>query len=139
MSHTGVTTRMKKTIGITLSGAASALILVGGLTAAPARAGSMAEWTHPSAAVLAAGKKLAFNRKKGNCLACHQIDDGTDPGNVGPPLVHVKKRYPDFAKLRAQIWDATANHPNSVMPPFGRNRILTNKEIDEIAAYIWTQ
>ena len=25
---------------------------------------------------IAEGKKLAFDRKKGNCLACHMIDDG---------------------------------------------------------------
>lgn len=138
MSHTRETNRMKKTIGTTFAAAASILLLAGGLGGVPAVAHAAAvDITSP--AVIAAGKKLAFSRKKGNCLACHEIADGKDPGNVGPPLVHVKKRFPDFAKLRAQIWDATANHPKSVMPPFGRNRILTNKEIDEIAAYIYTQ
>ncbi len=137
MSHTGESNRMKKTIGITLASAASVLFLAGALAGTAPAAHAAADTAQTSAT--AAGKKLAFNRKKGNCLACHQIDNGKAAGNVGPPLVRIKKRYPDFAKLRAQIWDATANKPSSVMPPFGRNRILTNKEIDEIAAYIYTQ
>ncbi|GBE10351.1 cytochrome c [bacterium BMS3Abin12] len=137
MSYTGESNRMKKTIGITLASAASVLFLAGALTGTAPAAHAATDTTQAS--VIAAGKKLAFSRKKGNCLACHQIDDGKAPGNIGPPLVHIKERYPDFAKLRAQIWDATANYPKSIMPPFGRNRILTNKEIDEIAAYIYTQ
>ncbi len=137
MSNTGESNRMKKTIGITLASAASVLFLAGALTGAAPAAHAAMDTGRTSA--IAAGKKLAFSRKKGNCLACHQIDDGKAPGNIGPPLVNIKERYPDFAKLRAQIWDATANYPNSIMPPFGRNRILTNKEIDEIAAYIYTQ
>ena len=32
------------------------------------------------------GKKVAFDRKKGNCLACHMIAGGELPGNIGPPL-----------------------------------------------------
>ena len=36
---------------------------------------------------IAEGKKLAFDRKKGNCLACHMIDDGELAGNSGPPLI----------------------------------------------------
>ncbi len=137
MSHTGESNRMKKTIGITLASAASVLFLAGALAGTAPTAHAATDAARTSA--IAAGKKLAFSRKKGNCLACHKIDDGKAPGNVGPPLVQMKARYPDFAKLRAQIWDATADHPNSIMPPFGRNRILTNKEIDEIAAYIYTQ
>ena len=36
------------------------------------------------------GKKLAFDRKKGNCLACHMIDDGELACNSGPPLIAMK-------------------------------------------------
>jgi len=84
------------------------------------------------------GKAVAFNRKKGNCLACHAMDDGTLPGNIGPPLVGMKARYPDKAKLRAQIWDSTVANPNTIMPPFGRNRILSDDEIDQITEYVYT-
>lgn len=54
-------------------------------------------------AMIDAGKKITFDRKKGNCLACHQIDGGNLAGNVGPPLVAMKSRFPDKAKLHMQI------------------------------------
>jgi sulfur-oxidizing protein SoxX len=84
------------------------------------------------------GKAVAYNRKKGNCLACHMMDDGTLPGNIGPPLVAMKARFPEKAKLRAQIWDATVANPNSIMIPFGRNRALSEEEIDQIVEYVYT-
>src|SRR5674476_625978 len=92
-----------------------------------------------SAEEQADGRSLAFDNKKGNCLACHAIPG--DPkaeaaGNIGPPLVNMKERYPDRAKLRAQIWDATAVKPDSVMPPFGKNKILTEPEIDLVTDYV---
>ena len=59
-----------------------------------------------SADDVAEGKKVAFDRKKGNCLACHMMSDGALPGNIGPPLIAIKARFPDKAALREQIWDA---------------------------------
>jgi sulfur-oxidizing protein SoxX len=85
------------------------------------------------------GRTLTFDNKKGNCLACHALPGepkAEAPGNIGPPLVKIKERYPDRAKLRAQIWDATVVNPNSSMPPFGRNKILTEQEIDLVTDYI---
>jgi len=87
---------------------------------------------------LAAGKDLAMARDKGNCLACHAIADGELPGNIGPPLLYMRQRFPDKNELRAQIWDPTARNPDTVMPPFGRHRILTDEEIDLIVDYIQT-
>jgi sulfur-oxidizing protein SoxX len=58
------------------------------------------------------------------------------PGNIGPPLVNIKERYPDRAKLRERIWDETAVNPDSVMPPFGKNKILTEQEVDLVTDYI---
>ena len=84
------------------------------------------------------GKELAFNRKKGNCLACHQIEGGTLAGNIGPPLVAMKARFPDFNKLRAQINDARINNPNTIMIPFGPNAVMSQKEIDLVAKFIYT-
>jgi sulfur-oxidizing protein SoxX len=84
------------------------------------------------------GKNLAFSRKKGNCLACHAMDDGTLAGNGGPPLVAMKARFPDIDVLKAQISDATVRNPNSIMPPFGRHGILSKGEINKIAAYVHT-
>ncbi len=88
------------------------------------------------AADIKAGKELAFNKKKGNCLACHQIEGGKLPGNIGPPLVAMKARFPDRAKLRAQIYDARKNNPNTIMPPFGPHAILSDSEIDKITTFI---
>jgi len=91
-----------------------------------------------SADAVADGKKVAFDRKKGNCLACHAIEGGSMAGNIGPPLVAMKARFPDKAKLRAQIWDATAKNANSMMPPFGKHKILSEKEIDQVVEFVST-
>lgn len=91
-----------------------------------------------SADAISDGKKVAFDRKKGNCLACHAIAGGSLPGNIGPPLIAMKARFPDKAKLRAQIWDSTATNPNTIMPPFGKHRILSEKEVDLVTEFIFT-
>lgn len=88
------------------------------------------------------GQALTFDRNKGNCLACHAIPKEpkvTSPGNIGPPLVGIKERFPDRAKLRAHIWDATAVNPHTAMPPFGKNKILTEPEIDRVVDYIYSK
>jgi len=90
------------------------------------------------AGTVAEGKVIAFNRSKGNCLACHMIEGGESPGNVGPPLIAMKARYPEKEVLRAQIFDATAFNPDSAMVPFGKNRVLTEDEINKVTDYIWT-
>ena len=82
------------------------------------------------------GRKIALNRRKGNCVACHVIEEATLPGNVGPPLFAMKARFPDKARLREQIWDATKMNPKSLMPPFGRHEILTEDEIDKVVEFI---
>lgn len=82
------------------------------------------------------GKKISFDTKKGNCLACHMIMGGEMPGNIGPPLIAMKARFPDVAKLRAQIADPREMNPNTIMPPFGAHGILTDDEVDKVVAYI---
>ena len=84
------------------------------------------------------GKDLTFNRKLGNCIACHLIPGGDQPGNVGPPLIAMKARFPDKAKLRAQIYDATETNPHSIMPPFGRHGVLSDTQVDKITDYIYS-
>jgi len=110
----------------------SSALLMGSLTFLGVTSASASE------ATIAEGKKLAFNRKLGNCLACHAIAGGSLPGDIGPPLIAMKARFPDKAKLRAQIWDATAKNPNSIMPPFGRHDMLSDKQIDKITDYIYS-
>ena len=87
---------------------------------------------------IAKGKELAFDRKKGNCLACHQIEGGTLAGNIGPPLIAMKARFPDYDKLRAQIYDARNNNPNTIMIPFGPHAVMSGKEIDLVTKFIHT-
>jgi sulfur-oxidizing protein SoxX len=84
------------------------------------------------------GKELSFNRKKGNCLACHQIEGGSLAGNIGPPLIAMKARFPDYNKLRAQIYDARTNNPNTIMIPFGPHAVMSEKEIDLVSKFIYT-
>ena len=84
------------------------------------------------------GKALAFERRKGNCLACHIIEGGELAGNYGPPLLMMEARFPDREVLRAQIWDASIRMPSTRMPPFGRHRILTEDEIDLVVDFILT-
>jgi len=93
------------------------------------------------AARVATGARLAHEVNKGNCLACHAMP--TDPSavtsaNIGPPLVGVRARFPDRQQLRRQIWDASVANPDTVMPPFGKKRILTAEEIDLIVDYLYT-
>jgi sulfur-oxidizing protein SoxX len=90
-------------------------------------------------ASVAAGEKLAFARDKGNCLTCHVIKGGDAPGNVGPPLVDMKQRFPNRKKLFAIIYDETRRNPQTVMPPFGRNLILTKQEINDIIDFLYTR
>lgn len=87
---------------------------------------------------LAEGKKLAFDKKKGNCLACHLIAGGDQAGNIAPPLVVMKARFPDKAVLRAQIHDARTKNPNTIMIPFGPHGVLSEAEIDKVVDFIYT-
>jgi sulfur-oxidizing protein SoxX len=84
------------------------------------------------------GKAVSYNRKQGNCLACHAMGDGALPGNIGPALVNIKLRFPNKAVLREQIWDATTRNSNSIMPPFGRHKMLSEEQIDQIVEYVYT-
>ena len=88
------------------------------------------------------GRTIAFDRAKGNCLACHEIPgdpEAESPGDIGPSLdsAMVKKRFSDRAKLRAKIWDATASKAKTSMPPFGKHQILTEQEVDLVVDYVY--
>ena len=89
-----------------------------------------------AASMIEEGRKIALDRRKGNCMACHVMAGATLPGNIGPPLVAMKARFPDKAKLRAQIWDSSQINPRTLMPPFGRHEILTEDEIDKVVEFV---
>jgi sulfur-oxidizing protein SoxX len=114
-----------------VAAASSVAVLLGAMALSPSIAVA-------DEALAAEGKKIAENRKKGNCFTCHDYKGAHLAGNIGPPLVAMKARFPDKAKLRAQIWDSTKANPNTMMPPFGRYEILSDKEIDAITEWVLT-
>lgn len=119
-----------------VASAASVLAIVGSLALAPSV--SLAQDSGEKPSVVEQGKKIAFDRKKGNCLACHMIAGGDLPGNIGPPLVAMKARFPNKADLRAQIYDSRKANPDTVMPPYGAHKIVTDEELDKIVEFIYT-
>ena len=107
-----------------------------GISASAILAATMAAaaWAAPMT-----GEQLAFDRGKGNCLTCHDIKGGDSPGNLGPALNDMRKRFPDRAELVAIIADESKRNPQTVMPPFKRNLILTDQEISAIVDFLYTQ
>jgi sulfur-oxidizing protein SoxX len=87
---------------------------------------------------VAEGERLAFDRGKGNCLTCHVIKGADLPGTIGPELVDIKAKYPNRDDLVAIVFDETKRNPLTVMPPFGRNRILTEQEINAVVDFLQT-
>ena len=101
----------------------------------------------------AKGKKIAVNRKKGNCLACHAVSDLKNQpfhGDVGPSLDGVAGRYNE-GELRLRIVDAKKSNEDSIMPAFykadGINRslkkfkgksVLSAQEVEDVVAYLLT-
>jgi sulfur-oxidizing protein SoxX len=139
---------MRKMHHVAAACAISAFMLSGNVLAAAHGATTPAPGaTAPVAAPAAAaapkkeetGKDIAFNRSKGNCLACHgmpTVPDAESTGLYGPPLIAMSARYPSKAALRAQIWDATAKNPSSTMIPYGKHGVLTEAEIDKVTDFV---
>ena len=83
------------------------------------------------------GRDIAFDRKKGNCLSCHQIEGGTLAGTLGPPLMQMQARFPDRKALHEQIADARIRNPATLMPPFGAHGILSAEEIELMIEFLY--
>ena len=134
---------MRKTAPFVLG--TSAALLAAMLLAAPVYAAGKApadkdckdEEAVKKADAVTQGGCVVINRRKGNCMACHQID-GIASGNIAPPLASMKQRFPDKAKLRAQINDARQLNPDTVMPPFGPHKILSQDEVDKVVEFVLT-
>ncbi len=99
-----------------------------------------------------AGRKIAINKKQGNCLACHvmPIPEQTFHGEVGPDLNGVGGRY-SAGELRLRLVDPKIVNPDTIMPAFykkdGLHRvmkkfvgktILTAQQVEDIVAYLAT-
>ncbi|MCB1874456.1 MAG: sulfur oxidation c-type cytochrome SoxX [Chromatiales bacterium] len=99
------------------------------------------------------GRKVAIDRARGNCLACHQmpIPEEEFHGTLAPPLVGVGSRY-DEAQLRVRIVDIKQINPSSLMPSFYKHpdklahvskdfagkTVLTAQEVEDVVAYLKT-
>jgi len=87
----------------------------------------------------ASGPALFTDPAKGNCVACHQVPEGAGPAvraNVGPRLDAARLAGWDRARLRALLDDPMRANPDTVMPPFGRHRILDPAEIERLIDYL---
>ncbi|QIK39216.1 sulfur oxidation c-type cytochrome SoxX [Caldichromatium japonicum] len=85
-----------------------------------------------------AGRQIAFDRSKGNCVSCHVITGVPSPGSIGPVLTAIQTRFPSKRELAKQIWDPMVRNPDAVMPPFGRHEILLPKEFADVVSFVWT-
>ena len=97
------------------------------------------------------GKKVVINRKKGNCLACHEmpIPEQQFHGQTGAPLDGVGSNFTE-AELRLRMVDAKQVNPDTMMPSFfttNQHRvmkkfqgktILSAQEIEDVIAYLKT-
>jgi sulfur-oxidizing protein SoxX len=122
-----------------LKQAFAVLTVSAAMVAAPVYASTDAAAAEALAKRVEEGKKLAFDRSQGNCLACHMIPGGTSPGNIGPALIAMKLRYPDRQKLFDKLWGTEELAVKySMMPFFGRNGVLSDEEINKIVDYMYT-
>lgn len=84
---------------------------------------------------VAEGKKLALEY----CVACHQFTGTNQAGSLGPPLMVMKSRFPDRKSIYDIVYDpAVAIKPHTMMPPFGRNKLLMKEEINKIIDFLYS-
>ena len=101
-----------------------------------------------------AGEAAFTGRKKGNCLACHAVDQLKDSqlfhGEVGPDLSDVGNVY-SAEELRLRIVDYKVINDDVIMPAFYRatglsnvkknfkdQTILSAQEVEDVIAYLLT-
>lgn len=93
------------------------------------------EWSGEMGDV-ALGKTLAFTSSKGNCLACHTINDGPQGGSIGPSLIDYGARGLPKVYTYQRIHDTRLYNPDAHMPIFGVNKILNDEEIRHVMAFL---
>ena len=107
--------------------------------AAPILAIAAVGLTAPALSQAPAGRELFVRADKGHCAACHRVgaaDAGGTRPDVGPALQGARMRSLGKAALRALVADPTRANPDTLMPPFGRHRILDDREIDRVVDYL---
>ena len=104
-------------------------------TAALLAAAALPSWAQPPRPVPEAYARA----DKGHCGACHQLPAGLGAptrSDLGPALAGARMRGLGAAALRALLDDPTRANPDTVMPPFGRHRILDKAEIDRLVEFL---
>lgn len=87
------------------------------------------------------GEKLAFDRSRGgSCVACHVMGKTTPslPGNIGPDLSTIGTWGRTDQWLFDYVYDPRGVNPNSLMPPWGANKLFSVQEIHDIVAFMKT-
>jgi sulfur-oxidizing protein SoxX len=130
---------------ISIAAGALTLLLGGALVVPAAQAQGKAptdavcnDKENPPKDAVTQGGCVVINRTKGNCQACHAMAGVASAGDIAPPLVSMKQRFPDKNKLRDQISDARKVNPKTVMPPFGPHKILSDEEINKVVEFVLT-
>lgn len=82
------------------------------------------------------GRQIAFTKTRGNCLACHKMQGGTQPGSRGPDLTSYGAIGRSDAETYALVYDMRWQIPDTLMPPMGTNEILTDQEIRDVVAFL---
>ena len=99
------------------------------------------------------GRKIAIDRRKGNCLACHVISAIPEQqfhGNVGPSLDGIGAIYSE-AELRLRVVNPKVLNPDTMMPSFYRTTgfhrvqkkwegktIISAQEVEDVIAFLKT-
>ncbi|MYB34460.1 MAG: sulfur oxidation c-type cytochrome SoxX [Gammaproteobacteria bacterium] len=85
---------------------------------------------------------LVIDPGKGNCLACHYLSIAGQPevlapsGNIGPILENISEKYPDQVELIELLNDPVTMFPHTIKPPYGKHRILTEREIEAVVVFL---
>ena len=82
------------------------------------------------------GRQLAFARNQGNCLACHVMKGGPQPGTRGPDLSRYGRAGQSDADTYAAVYDMRSRIADTLMPPFGTNGILGDQEIRDVVDFL---
>ncbi len=82
------------------------------------------------------GRQIAQARDRGNCLACHVMPGGSQPGSRGPDLSHFGSSGRSEADAYTMVYDMRTVNPETLMPPFGTNEVLTDQELRDVVAFL---
>jgi sulfur-oxidizing protein SoxX len=100
---------------------------------------ALAFGTATSAPAQVPARELFVRADKGHCIACHQLPEGAGPrtrADLGPRLEGARMRALGKKALREAIVDPTRANPDTVMPPYGRHRLLEPAEIDRLVEFL---